>query len=198
MAGETITDRAREASLTLISSVSRFRILREWFAREAGPPREWSVVVGGMCIVAVSTPRDHRLTANGARDFCQRVEQDLVLAPFHTHQLRHALGTRATGNMGDARLTADTLGHRGLGSVTGYTKVSDQGPRVASAELEARRAVVAGGIAAFSRIRGRVSFSQYSPLQRALPAAVRNSVPAVRRDNWCDRLQSTVTHRSQV
>jgi hypothetical protein len=28
--------------------------------------------------------------------------------------------------MGDARLTAETLGHRGLGSVSGYTKITDQ------------------------------------------------------------------------
>lgn len=64
--------------------------------------------------------------------------RDLALAPFHPHQLRHTLGTVLQETMGDARLTADTLGHRGWGSVSGYTKVSDQRRRAAYAELEAR------------------------------------------------------------
>lgn len=81
---------------------------------------------------------DNRLTANGARYICQRVARDLTVAPFHPHQLRHTLGTVLQETMGDARLTADTLGHRGLGSVSGYTKVSDQRRRVAYAELESR------------------------------------------------------------
>jgi hypothetical protein len=36
------------------------------------------------------------------------------------------LGTLLQKTMGDARLTAKTLGHRGLGSVSGYTKITDQ------------------------------------------------------------------------
>jgi site-specific recombinase XerC len=45
---------------------------------------------------------------------------------FHPHQLRHTLGTLLQETMGDARLTAETLGHRGLGSVSGYTEITDQ------------------------------------------------------------------------
>ncbi len=52
--------------------------------------------------------------------------------PFHPHQLRHTLGTLLQETMGDARLTAETLGHRGLGSVSGYTKITDQRRREAS------------------------------------------------------------------
>jgi integrase len=66
------------------------------------------------------------------------VSRELALEPFHPHQLRHTLGTALQEAMGDARLTADTLGHRGLGSVAGYTKVSDRRRRVAYAELEER------------------------------------------------------------
>lgn len=81
---------------------------------------------------------DHRLSANGARHVCQRVSRDMALPPFHPHQLRHTLGTVLQETIGDARLTAETLGHRGIGSVTGYTKVSDRRRRGAYHELEAR------------------------------------------------------------
>ncbi|MGA8520215.1 MAG: hypothetical protein WB735_19195, partial [Pseudonocardiaceae bacterium] len=40
--------------------------------------------------------------------------------------LRHRRArTLLQETMGDARLTAETLGHRGLGSVSGYTKITD-------------------------------------------------------------------------
>lgn len=81
---------------------------------------------------------DNRLTANGARHICQRVSRELALSPFHPHQLRHTLGTLLQETVGDARLTAETLGHRGLGSVAGYTKVSDRQKRVAYEEMERR------------------------------------------------------------
>lgn len=81
---------------------------------------------------------DNRLTANGARYICQQVSRHLALATFHPHQLRHTLGTLLQETVGDARLTAETLGHRGLGSVAGYTKVSDRQKRVAYAEMEER------------------------------------------------------------
>jgi hypothetical protein len=38
--------------------------------------------------------------------------------------------------MGDARLTAETLGHRGLGSVSGHTTITDQRRREASGEMQ--------------------------------------------------------------
>ena len=80
--------------------------------------------------------RDNRLSANGARHICQRVARELALAPFHPHQLRHTLGTLLQETVGDARLTAETLGHHGLGSVAGYTKVSDRQRRAAYEALE--------------------------------------------------------------
>ena len=78
--------------------------------------------------------RDNRLTTNGARHICQRVSRELAISRFHPHQLRHTLGTLLQET--DARLTAETLGHRGLSSVAGYTKVSDRQRRVAYEELE--------------------------------------------------------------
>jgi site-specific recombinase XerD len=40
--------------------------------------------------------------------------------------------------MGDARLTAEILGHHGLGAVNGYTKVTDARKREAYEELQQR------------------------------------------------------------
>ncbi len=40
--------------------------------------------------------------------------------------------------MGDARLTAETVGHRGLGSVSGYTKITDQRRREAYEQVQRR------------------------------------------------------------
>jgi hypothetical protein len=49
--------------------------------------------------------------------------------PGHT---RDTPGTLLQETIGDAHLTAETLGHRGLGSVSGYTKITDQRRREAS------------------------------------------------------------------
>jgi integrase len=80
----------------------------------------------------------NRLTAAGARYVCRQLAHWLGIPPFHPHQLRHTLGTLLQESMGDARLTADTLGHRGLGSVSGYTKISDQRRREAYEEMQRR------------------------------------------------------------
>jgi site-specific recombinase XerD len=80
----------------------------------------------------------NRLTAAGARYVCCQLAHWLAIPPFHPHQLRHTLGTLLQETMGDARLTADTLGHRGLGSVSGYTKISDQRRREAYEEMQRR------------------------------------------------------------
>jgi integrase len=81
---------------------------------------------------------DNRLTANGARHICRRVARELSISPFHPHQLRHTLGTLLQETIGDARLTAETLGHRGLGSVAGYTKITDRQRRAAYEAMEGR------------------------------------------------------------
>ena len=80
--------------------------------------------------------RDNRLTANGARHICRQVARELEISPFHPHQLRHTLGTLLQEAVGDARLTAETLGHRGLGSVAGYTKITDRRRREAYEVME--------------------------------------------------------------
>ena len=49
---------------------------------------------------------------------------------------RHTLGTWLQETIGDARLTAETLGHRGLGSVSGYTKITDARRREAYEEMQ--------------------------------------------------------------
>jgi integrase/recombinase XerD len=68
---------------------------------------------------------DNRLTPQGARFICRRLAGRLGIPPFHPHRLRHTLGTLLQDRIGDARLTAETLGHAGLASVAGYTKISE-------------------------------------------------------------------------
>lgn len=80
--------------------------------------------------------RYNRLTVQGAHHICHQVARRLGLPAFHPHQLRHTLGTLLQETVGDARLTAETLGHRGLGSVAGYTKITDRRRGEAYQEME--------------------------------------------------------------
>jgi integrase/recombinase XerD len=80
----------------------------------------------------------NRLTTAGAQHVCRHLAQQLGIPAFHPHQLRHTLGTLLQESMGDARLTAETLGHRGLGSVSGYTKITDLRRREAYEEMQRR------------------------------------------------------------
>ncbi|MBA2472071.1 MAG: tyrosine-type recombinase/integrase [Pseudonocardiales bacterium] len=80
----------------------------------------------------------NRLTTAGAQHICRHLARQLGIPAFHPHQLRHTLGTLLQESMGDARLTAEILGHRGLGSVSGYTKITDQRRREAYEEMQRR------------------------------------------------------------
>lgn len=80
----------------------------------------------------------NRLTIAGARHVCRQLAHRLGIPAFHPHQLRHTLGTLLQETMGDARLTAETLGHRGLASVAGYTKITDQRRREAYEQMQRR------------------------------------------------------------
>jgi site-specific recombinase XerD len=86
----------------------------------------------------VKRPAPNRLTIAGAQDVCRQLAQRFGIPVFHPHQLRHTLGTLLQETMGDARLTAETLGHRGPGSVSGYTKITDQRRREAYEEMQRR------------------------------------------------------------
>lgn len=80
----------------------------------------------------------NRLTVQGANHICRQLALRLCIPAFHPHRLRHTLGTFLQETMGDARLTADTLGHRGLASVSGYTKITDARRREAYEQLQQR------------------------------------------------------------
>ena len=80
----------------------------------------------------------NRLTVQGAHHICRQLAKRLGIPRFHPHQLRHTLGTLLQETMGDARLTAETLGHRGLGSVSGYTKITDARKREAYEQMQQR------------------------------------------------------------
>jgi len=60
-----------------------------------------------------------------ARHICHEVAREHAVATSHPHQLRHTPSTLLGQITCDALLQAETLGHRGLGSV-GSTKVSDR------------------------------------------------------------------------
>jgi integrase/recombinase XerD len=81
---------------------------------------------------------ENRLSVQGAHHICRQLSLRLGIPPFHPHQLRHTLGTFLQETMGDARLTAETLGHRGLASVSGYTKITDARRREAYEQLQQR------------------------------------------------------------
>jgi integrase len=80
----------------------------------------------------------NRLTIAGAQHVCRQLAQRFGIPAFHPHQLRHTLGTLLQETMGDAWLTAETLGHRGLASVSGYTKITDQRRHEAYEEMQRR------------------------------------------------------------
>src|SRR6266581_2574043 len=80
----------------------------------------------------------NRLTVQGANHICRQLALRLGIPTFHPHRLRHTLGTFLQETMGDARLTAETLGHRGLGSVSGYTKITDARRREAYEQMQQR------------------------------------------------------------
>ena len=87
---------------------------------------------------AVRGKRENRLSDDGARHICNRLARVLGIPPFHPHQLRHSLGTLLQETVGDARLTAETLGHVGLASVAGYTKITEGRRRMAQEEMQRR------------------------------------------------------------
>lgn len=80
----------------------------------------------------------NRLTAQGASHICRQLALRMGIPPFTPHQLRHTLGTFLQETMGDARLTAETLGHRGLASVAGYTAITDARRREAYEQMQQR------------------------------------------------------------
>jgi integrase/recombinase XerD len=65
-----------------------------------------------------------RLSVRGAEAICERLGARNQVTKLHPHRFRHTAGTIVQEELGDPRLTADYLGHHGLGSVAGYTEVS--------------------------------------------------------------------------
>ena len=65
-----------------------------------------------------------RLSVRGAEAVCTRLGLKNEVTKLHPHRFRHTAGTIVQDELGDPRVTADYLGHHGLGSVAGYTEVS--------------------------------------------------------------------------
>jgi site-specific recombinase XerD len=81
-----------------------------------------------------------RLSVRGAEAICTSLGARSAIAGLHPHRLRHTAGTIVQDEIGDARLTAEYLGHHGLGSVAGYTEVSRQRHQQAADALTDRGA----------------------------------------------------------
>jgi site-specific recombinase XerD len=82
--------------------------------------------------------RGQRLTVRGAEDVCTRLGVAHRVTKLHPHRFRHTAGTIVQEELGDPRVTAEFLGHHGLGSVAGYTEVSRRRHEAASDALEQR------------------------------------------------------------
>ena len=65
-----------------------------------------------------------RLSVRGAEALCQQLGLRNQVTKLHPHRFRHTAGTIVQDELGDPRVTADYLGHHGLGSVAGYAEVS--------------------------------------------------------------------------
>jgi site-specific recombinase XerD len=74
--------------------------------------------------VSYSPGRTRRLSVRGAEAICDRLGARNQITKLHPHRFRHTAGTIVQDELGDPRLTADYLGHHGLGSVAGYTEIS--------------------------------------------------------------------------
>ena len=96
----------------------------DYLAARTDPSRALFIGFQPAAKANAQTMRANRLTPRGARYICTQVARNLGIPDFHPHRLRHTLGTLVQEQLGDARLTAETLGHAGLGSVAGYTKIT--------------------------------------------------------------------------
>jgi site-specific recombinase XerD len=90
--------------------------------------------------ISYSPGRSRRLSVRGAEAICTRLGAGSAIAGLHPHRLRHTAGSIVQDEIGDARLTAEFLGHHGLGSVAGYTEVSQRRHQQAADALTDRGA----------------------------------------------------------
>ncbi len=94
---------------------------------------------GAALFVSYSPGRaGRRLSVRGAELVCDRLGLANQVTKLHPHRFRHTAGTIVQEELGDSRLTADYLGHHGLGSVAGYTEVS-RGRRAEAGDALSRR-----------------------------------------------------------
>jgi site-specific recombinase XerD len=93
------------------------------------------------CHRALANSGNNRLTAAGARHICIRLAQRANIPMFQLHELRDTLGCLVQQTCDDPRLTADTLGLVGLGSVAGYVSFAERTKRAS-----ARKAIQAVGL----------------------------------------------------
>lgn len=87
-----------------------------------------------------SPGRTRRLSVRGAEAICDRLGAFNQITKLHPHRFRHTAGTVVQDELGDPRLTADYLGHHGLGSVAGYTEISTN-RRAEAGDAHARRGI---------------------------------------------------------
>lgn len=119
----TVTARARDA-------------VDEYLAARTDPSPALFIAFHPGARTDAQARRANRLTARGARYVCTQIAHRLGINDLHPHRLRHTFGTLVQEQLGDARLTAETLGHVGLGSVAGYTKITAARRQAVRSSLE--------------------------------------------------------------
>ena len=119
----TVTARARDA-------------VDEYLAARTDPSPALFIAFHPAARSDAQARRANRLTPRGARYVCTQIAHRLGISDLHPHRLRHTFGTLVQEQLGDARLTAETLGHVGLGSVAGYTKITAARRQAVKASIE--------------------------------------------------------------
>jgi len=94
---------------------------------------------GPALFVSYSPGRPGRpLSVRGAEAICTRLGAANQITKLHPHRFRHTAGTIVQDELGDPLVTADYLGHHGLGSVAGYAEVSSRRREEATDALQRR------------------------------------------------------------
>jgi len=94
---------------------------------------------GAALFVSYSPGRaGRRLSVRGAEAICERLGAANQITRLHPHRFRHTAGTIVQDELGDPLVTADYLGHHGLGSVAGYAEISSRRREEASDALQRR------------------------------------------------------------
>lgn len=84
----------------------------------------------------VSHPGERPMEPGAVRAVWAKVCADLGIQPFTTHALRHTFATELLEKGIDSRIVAALLGHHGMQSIMGYTKVRESQRQLAMTAID--------------------------------------------------------------